>query len=102
MKTDFYTKFMLTIIAVCLILLTLQTIDIFPKAYAGSLNTAPLEKANYALVPVNPDGSINVNIKNNTPMNVNVTKISTSDDLDVNVVEIGGTSVYGAIPVKNK
>ena len=96
MKTDFYTKTTLTVIAVCLSILTLQSIDIIPKSYASgnektSIATAP---KNYGLVPVNADGSIDVTI----------TRISTTDELDVNVDEIGGgfVSHNGPIPVTIK
>lgn len=93
MKTDFYTKVVLTIIAVCLTILTLQNIDIIPKAYAAgpnnNLNAMPSK--NYGLVPLNADGSIDINIKS----------INTTDELDVNIDEVGGSSVYRSIPVKN-
>lgn len=94
MKTDFYTKTVLTIIAVCLTVLTLQNVDIIPKAYAAekknNLNTVP--DKNYALVPVNENGTIDVVIRG----------INTSDELDVNIDEVGGMSVYRAIPVRNE
>jgi hypothetical protein len=96
MKTDLYTKTVLTIIAVCLSVLTLQSIDIIPKSYASgnektSITTAP---KNYGLVPVNDDGTIDVNI----------TRISTYDELDVNIDEIGNASLSsgGPIPVTIK
>jgi hypothetical protein len=58
MKTDTYTKFILTIIAICLVVLILQ---------GGSNNAVAKEPSgnngNYAIVPINPDGSINVTIK---------------------------------------
>ncbi|MCL9805780.1 hypothetical protein NAT51_12595 [Flavobacterium amniphilum] len=96
MKTDLYTKTVLTIIAVCLTVLTLQSIDIVPKSYASgnektAITTAP---KNYGLVPVNEDGSIDVTI----------TRISTTDELDVNIDEIGGgfLSHGGPVPVTIK
>jgi hypothetical protein len=57
MKTDYYTKTVLTIIAFCLVVLILQ--GGITKVHAGDATFKP----NYALVPLNPDGSINVHIK---------------------------------------
>jgi hypothetical protein len=54
MKTDFYTKAVLTVIAFCLIVLILQ---------GGATKAVASESSNYALVPINPDGSVNVNVK---------------------------------------
>jgi hypothetical protein len=67
MTTDKYTKSVLTVIAVCLTVLTLQSVEIIPKSYAGETTGAspafePAGK-NYGLVPLNEDGSINVTIK---------------------------------------
>ncbi|AXG73063.1 hypothetical protein DVK85_01975 [Flavobacterium arcticum] len=104
MKTDRYTKIILTVIAACLIVNILEKIDIIPKAYAnGSEKATPLN-SNYAVVPVNEDGSINVTVNTTTPMDVNLVRISTNDDLDVNVniEKIGGRYVYGEIPVTVK
>ena len=102
MKTDFYTKTVLTIIALCLSILTLQNIDIIPKAYASesnkNINLDPLK--NYGLVPINADGTINVNIKSSSEMDVNISNISTSDELDVNIDEVGGGYVSHGGPIK--
>jgi len=38
MKTDTYTKIVLTIIAVCLMVISFNILDIFPKAYAQTSN----------------------------------------------------------------
>ncbi len=105
MKTDRYTKVVLTVIAICLVVNILEKIDIIPKAYAnGSDNDMSPINSNYAIVPVNEDGSINVTVKATAPMDVNLVRISTNDDLDVNVnvEKIGGRSVYGEIPVTVK
>ena len=105
MKTDFYTKTVLTIIALCLSILTLQNIDIIPKTYASepnkSINIEPSK--NYGLVPINADGSINVNIKSiDAEMDVNITEISTNDELNVNIEEVGGFDTFGKVPVSIK
>ena len=118
MKTDRYTKSVLTVIAIALSLIALKDVDIFPKAHAtsDSVNT-PYTNANYGLVPLNEDGSItvrlstaeqlDVNIKNidtYDELRVDVYSISTSDELDVNLDEIGGGWINngGPVPVKIK
>jgi hypothetical protein len=56
MKTDFYTKVMLTIIVFCLFVLILQ--GGISKAEANGTNNS-----GYALIPINADGSVNVHVK---------------------------------------
>lgn len=82
MKTDLYTKTILTVIAVALTILALKN--------TSFINEAKADKSNfnkYASIPLNPDGSINVKL---------------ASDMDVNLKSIGGTSVYGSIPVNLK
>ena len=119
MKTDSYTKIVLTIIAVCLLINILEKLELFPKAYAGATTAkavTPLpDPSRYGLIPLNEDGSINVTMKTVSPMDVNITGIRTSDDLKVNVSgintsnslnvnvnleKIGGSSAYGGLPVR--
>lgn len=83
MKTDLYTKLVLTVIAVSLVLLVLQNTRLVNEAKADSSNFNK-----FATVPVNDDGSINVKL--------------ISDQMDVNVKSIGGSSVYGALPINLK
>lgn len=105
MKADTYTKAVLTIIAVCLTLLTLQQIEIIPKAYASnSGNTNNLAFGNYGLVPLNEDGSITVKLSSSSEIDVNITGVQTSEELNINIDEIGGSYVSsgGPIPVQIK
>jgi len=92
MKTDLYTKSVLTIIAFCLMIIVLKQINLFPNAFAG--NSHVNLKANmggYGFVPLNADGSIDVNIK------------SSSETVKVDVEEIGGFWINGAtLPVTIK
>ncbi|MFK7950396.1 MAG: hypothetical protein AB8G11_22595 [Saprospiraceae bacterium] len=128
MKIDRYTKFILTVIAFCLVVLTLNNVDIFPKAYA---NDAMNYGGNYGLVPMNEDGSINVRLQGideaideldvnivgidtydelevnivevntNDELKVELTEISTSDELDINIDEVGGWVVNGGkLPIE--
>ncbi|WGK93822.1 MULTISPECIES: hypothetical protein [Flavobacterium] len=92
MKPDIYLKSVLTVIAFCLVINTLKDFEIIPKAYANDSknNNLPLTPPkNYGLVPVNPDGTIDVNISS----------ISTSDELDVNISEIGDGHVFHGGPI---
>lgn len=83
MKTDIYTKTILTVIAVALVILVIQNTTIVNEAKADKTNFNK-----FATVPVNNDGSINVKL--------------ISDQLDVNLKSIGGSSVYGALPMNLK
>ena len=70
------TNILLGIIAINLTLLTLIQLEIWPtKANANDLG---LNSAiNYGLVPLNEDGSMNVNINSSTsPMDVNIKYIN--------------------------
>ena len=103
MKTDFYTKAVLTVIAICLTIIALKQVDIIPNAHAEPSKATLNTNMNYGLVPLNADGSIDVNIKSNSStMDVNIVDISTSDELDVNIDEVGGYSNYGIVPVEVK
>ncbi len=110
MKTDYYSKCILSIIALCLIIIVIRDIDIFPKAYAKG----PISN-NYGLIPINDDGSITVRIKNTSDIDVNIKNISTfdklkvdiknistQDKLDINIDEIGGSYISSGGPIKVK
>lgn len=82
MKQDFYTKAVLTVIAVALVAIVFQN--------TKTANEAKAEKVNFnkfATVPINDDGSINVKM---------------TSDMDVNIRSIGGSSIYGTIPINIK
>lgn len=69
MKTDLYTKIVLTIIAVVL------TANLFK----ATITPAIADSKKYVTLPVNPDGSINVNInKVAAPMDVKITDVDRS------------------------
>ncbi|WP_299214824.1 hypothetical protein [uncultured Aquimarina sp.] len=111
MKTDSYTKAILTIIAVCLSIIVLKDINIIPKAYANNTTTS----SNYGIVPINDDGTITVKLDTSDEIDVNIkgintydllkvdiNKVSTSDELNINIDEIGGSYVSSGGPIKVK
>jgi hypothetical protein len=81
MKTDLYLKAVLTVIAVCLVILTLKDLRIIPAAQAN-----PPEQPRIML-PVNADGTVEVVIKR------------FDEELGVNIEKIGGYGCYNGIPV---
>jgi hypothetical protein len=86
-KIDIYTKSVLAVITLCLAILTINQLELLPKAYAGeSINHPTLTAANYGLVPLNEDGSITV-------------KFSSTDEIDVNIDKIGGGFVSMGVPI---
>jgi hypothetical protein len=81
MKTDTYTKIILTIIALFLCILVLQNTNPISEARASNYSQA------YGLVPLNDDGSITVSI-------------SESNTLNVNIEATGGQRIFGRkVPV---
>jgi hypothetical protein len=85
MKTDNYLKFILTVIAIALVALVVQNMHLIGNAHASANGSN-----SYAIVPVNPDGTISVRLK--SPMEV----------MDVNIKQVGGSSIYDAMPVTPK
>ncbi len=115
MKTDKYTKIILTVIAICLTMNVIKDFDIFPSAYANEKNGSEIpngyklipanEAIDVRLVDINTYDELNVNLKSvdtYDEVKVNIKKIETSDELDVNLDEIGGgwVSNGGPVPVK--
>lgn len=99
MKTDLYTKTILTVIALALIVLVFQNTNMVNEAKADKTDFNK-----FASVPVNSDGSINVKLIGDQ-MDVNVKSIGGSSvygALPINLKEIGGSSFYGALPVNFK
>ncbi len=108
MKTDSYTKFIFTIIAVCLVIIVVKDSNLIPKAHANNTPTAY-----HGIIPINDDGSITVRLSNTDEIDVNIKNIdtydklkvdlnaiSTQDELDVNIDEIGGSYVSSGGPIK--
>ncbi|WP_458329978.1 hypothetical protein [Peijinzhouia sedimentorum] len=77
-NSDTYTKTILTIIALCLMLLVFQNVSFVNTAQANS------EIPNsYGLIPLNEDGSINV-------------RLIDQNRIDVNIRSIGGKDIYSS------
>ena len=101
-----YLHAVLTVIAVCLVLITLAVTGVLPAANARE------SSPRFISVPVNADGSINVKFVKGQTMDVNVEEINGSSVwgsslpvtngsvLNVNVKEIGGSGVSNPLNVK--
>ena len=116
MKTDIYTKTILTIIAICLSINLVKDFNIIPSAYAntsekdshipnGHIIVPENQVMDVRLVNINTSDKLNVNIKGIDTYNelkVNVNKIETKDLLNVNLHSLGGSWVSsgGPLPVK--
>lgn len=98
---DNYTKSILTVIAACLVILTMNQVDLIPSARAnGDEVRFNAEAKNYGIIPVNEDGSVSVRLDNLDEMKVDITGISTYDELNINLDEIGGGFVSSGGPIK--
>lgn len=113
MKTDLYTKTILTIIALCLVVNIIKEVDLVPSAYASEPTENPIpinigtesNVMDVRIVDINTYDELNVNlngVSTSEEVKVNLKRIETTDELDVNLDEIGGGWVNhnGPIPVK--
>jgi hypothetical protein len=128
MKTDFYTKTILTVIAIALTLTVLKDYQIIPTATASVKKTesdsrgtiseeitdfdayrlvkmSEMNTMDVRIVDISTYDELQVNIKSidsDDELNVNLKSIKTTDELDVNIDEVGGRSIFSgsAIPVK--
>jgi hypothetical protein len=104
-----YLHAVLTVIAVCLVLITCAITGILPTANANTTNQRLIS------VPVNPDGSINVKLVKGETIDVNIDEIndhgvfgseipvSFKSPIDVNLKQVDGSSPsYGTLQVKVK
>ncbi len=78
LKTDKYSKIMLTIIACCLVFLVLERINIVPQAIASDAKIPAIKNHDYGLVPINEDGSINVRLQGDEILDVRLIAIDRS------------------------
>ena len=107
MKTDKYTKTVLTVIAVCLTLNVVKDFNIIPSVYATEKpDIMPVTSVmDVRLVDINTYDELNVNLKSvdtYDEVKVNLKRIETTDELDVNIDEIGGGWVSHGGPISVK
>lgn len=96
-----YMHLVLTVIALCLSIIVLRDIPFFPEVRASDNPDAQLKANSYGLVPLNEDGSVNVRIVDiDNVIEVDIKKISTYDEMPVNIEELNGSSIYNALPVE--
>ncbi len=86
MKKDMTIKVLLGVIALNLTLLTINQLDIFPKAYASTNTNEIINSKNYGIVPLNEDGTITV-------------KLDEKEIIDINIHSFKGKDFFEAVPV---
>ncbi|MDQ2769339.1 MAG: hypothetical protein M3Y54_02415 [Bacteroidota bacterium] len=79
MKTDLYTKGILTLIAACLVVLVLRPLALVPTAAATAASGRT-----YGLVPVNADGSLTVRLLASETMKVAIVGIRKPNKANTN------------------
>lgn len=92
MKTDTYTKIVLTVIAICLSIIVLKEVNIFPVAYANAPETKFEPSKNYGLVPLNEDGSINVRLNYGDVVDVRLRGIDEAPNLRWEAINVKVTN----------
>ena len=116
MKTDLYTKTVLTVIAICLTINLVQQLELIPTAHAAGTSVetgltneyvvvpiSEMETLDVRIVDINTYDELNVNVKSidsYDEMKVNIKSIDTSDELDVNIDEVGGGWISNGGPIK--
>lgn len=99
MIIDAYTRAVLTLIAACLAILTVNNLGLFPEARAKTPGNFITPIPSYGLVPLNKDGSINVKLSASDELDVNIVGVNTYDELEVDIVEVGGGYVSHGGPI---
>ncbi|MEM9024774.1 MAG: hypothetical protein AAGB22_13590 [Bacteroidota bacterium] len=88
--SDRYTKFLLTVIAAALSAQVVQHLNLFSPAMAS---TSPPVPSGNSCPCLNPDGTLDVNIKSvgySTVLPVTIKDIDTRETLNINVREVNG------------
>jgi len=114
MKTDIYTKVVLTIIAIALSVIAVQNMSLVRPAHAADKKMVADEinvniqkiggSSVYGALPVNLKEVGGSNFYGNLPVNIKeVSGSSVSyNGIPVNIQAVNGSSIYDAVPVKNK
>jgi len=114
MKTDFYTKAVLTVIAVAVSTIAIQNMTFVNSANASDKKMITEEmnvniksiggSSIYGALPINLKEIGGSSFYGNLPINIKEvggTNISYSG-IPINIQAVNGSSVYDAVPVKNK
>lgn len=114
MKTDNYTKIVLTVIAVALCTIAYQNMHFVNPAMASNKSLVT-DEINVNIAHIGGSsiyGSIPINLKEINgssfygTLPVNIKEISgssvSSNGMPVNITSVNGSSVYDAVPVKTK
>jgi hypothetical protein len=120
MQVDWYTRSVLTVIALSLVALVLQNMQLLPIAKADQAHASGKTLQSQMRVPakaLTPDGSVKVRLQDQLGdkiLDVNVVRVSGTEvreglpvrpfehSMNVNVEELGGYQVYGSLPVQMK
>ncbi len=120
MQVDWYTRSVLTVIALSLVALVLQNMQMLPIAKADQANASAKASQPQMSLPataLTPDGSVKVRLQDQLKdkvLDVNVVRVSGSEvreglpvrpfehSMNVNLEELGGYQVYGTLPVEMK
>jgi hypothetical protein len=93
MKTDRYTKTLLTVIAICLVILVFKGTGMIQSTNANEAARSNRNNINFGMIPINSDGSINVHIKSDS---------AEKDIIDVNIESCSTTAFMMAEPISVK
>ncbi|GAB4329143.1 MAG: hypothetical protein OHK0038_03150 [Flammeovirgaceae bacterium] len=112
MKANNVIHFLLALIAFLLLGIFIQNqylISQLSQQQSSKNSYFPIQKAShpampqFALVPVNEDGSINVVVKGSSNViQVDISKISTTNELEVDIREVSNQTIGDKIPVQLK
>jgi hypothetical protein len=114
---DLYAKIIQTIIAFALLIIVWQNQILIQKMQNPIASASENRQINsqathyqvvnrqtpaFALVPLTPDGAVKVSIKElSETMDINISRISTNDDLSINLNRLGGSSIYNGLPIRS-
>jgi hypothetical protein len=109
MPTDTYTKVVLTVIAACLVVLVVRGTPLVGTAHAEGDKVLAVDVVKVNGFPLTGNHAIPVDVHEITvqrPLPVNLKEVAGAsfygNAVPVDVSRVGGSSVSGALPVKNR
>ena len=102
MKTDTYTKVVLTVIALVLTFNIVKDLEVLPKAYANETEKPSLVPEGFTLVPIDATQTMDVRIvgiNTSQEMNVNLKRVDAYNPIKVDLNKV---STYNPISVELK